>query len=234
MGNQAQIRSAAGDFLVQTSAGYFMYTNVYLFAFPSVAGGNDTILVYDGDAGQRGKPAWTVWKGLNVGAFIPWGGPGDNSFLYYGDSVLSQASFIGGHPTAGQLASGALTAITYNVVTGRDGGGAPDRKKRLDRVYFDVESNAATFDVTVTSDQAQSATVLAVAAQGVTGGTWGQNWGSMIWGSASGLLYQSLQVPFAKTVVGYNFTISISESSTGASYEAVGLSYRAVMEGFRP
>lgn len=234
MANQSQIRSAAGDFLVQTSAGYFMYTNVYLFAFPSVAGGNDTILVYDGDAAQRGKPAWTIWKGLNVGAFIPWGGPGDNSFLYYGDSVLSQASFIGGHPTADQLANGSLTAISYTATTGRDVAGASDRKKRLDRVYLDVESNAATFEVTVTSDQQQSSTVLAIAAQGVQGGVWGQNWGTMIWGSASGVLYQSLQVPFAKTIVGYNFTIQIYESSTGASYEVVALSYRAVMEGYRP
>lgn len=235
MGNQAQIRSAAGDFLVQTLAGFFVYTNVYLFAFPAASGPNDTILIYDGDAAQRGKPAWTIWKGLNVGAFMPFGGgPGDNPFLYYGDSVLSQVSFIGGHPTADQLANGTLNAIPYTAQTGRNVAGASDRKKRLDRVYLDVESNAATFDVTVTSDQQQSSTVLGIATQGVQGGLWGQNWGAMVWGNASGILYQSLQIAFAKSVVGYNFTIQIFESGTASSYEVVALSYRCVMEGYRP
>lgn len=236
--SQSVMRSFAGDVIVQTLGGYEVYTNVYLCAVDGTGSGTaDTILMFDGDASQlRGKPAWSVLNGTwKVGSFIGWEGPGDVHQLFVGDAVASQVWQLGGHPTADVAANNStLSPIPVVATTGRNVGTDPDLLKRLDRAYLDVESNAAAFFVNVTSDQENSATVLAAASTGATGGNWGQNWGAMIWGSSSGQLYQSLQLAFAKSVVGYNFTVQINESGTASAYELVALSYRAIEEAYRP
>jgi hypothetical protein len=236
--SQAVIRSFAGDIMVQTIGAFEVYTNVFLLAVDGTGGGvADTILMFDADASQlRGKPAWTKLTGtFRVGAFIGWDIGNDIHALYIGDSSVNQVWQFGGHPTADVGANNVTqAAIPMVLQTGRSTGDNPDLIKRLNRAYMDVESNAAAFIVTCASDQNQSSTLGVAAAVGGTGGLWGQNWGAMIWGSSSGQIYQSLEIAYAYSVVGYNFTFTISESSTSSAYEIVGLSYRAISEGYRP
>lgn len=215
-GVQSVVRAVAGDFLVLAPNGATAYTGLYMLAVDTGSGTADTILVYDADASANlGKPAWTRFTGYPVGSFIPWGRSGDKKFLYIGDALGGKVTQFGGNPTSDQG-----LAITTKLLTGRYDFGTPDAVKKLDRIYAEVESNAATFVVTVTSETAQSPASNFDTTTGIAGSIVGTAVvGTAIVGSDSGTSYQSIEGSIDPQLAGKNFQFSIQESSTTSTWE---------------
>lgn len=223
-GNQSLMRSVAGDFLVQTAGGYQSYTGVYLCAVDSGDGAADEICVYDDDATQfAGKPAWTKWAGLTVGALVPWGGPGDLKLLYIGSGLAGSAALLGGSPTADV----GTTPIDVVVQTGRDTGGNDETIKNVGQLYLNVESTSATFVIEVVTDQlSTSATTQVVdAVTGIPAVVGTAVVGIAQVGPLISTQYQSSSAPIEPSLRGRNFQFQISESSATSAYEIVELAY---------
>ena len=223
-GNQNLIQAVAGDFLVSALVGQQSYTNVALFAVDIGTGVADTVLAYDDDySAIVGDYAWTKWNGFTVGAWIPWGGPGDQKLLYFGDAQTGQVYEYGSNATADVRAS-QTNPINVAVATGRQDCGTPDLMKELHAIYLELEANAATFVLTATSDVGVSPAQNQPTTSGAVGGRLGSvhlNVDAFLGGS-SGTSYQALRARINPSLRGRNYTLSVTESSTSSFYELVG------------
>lgn len=228
-GNQAVMRAACGDFIVQSSAGVTLYNDVYLCAIDGGAGIANTILMYDNAASSIfGVPMWTIFTGLNIGCFIPWHGPGDMNLLYYGDAVNPQVNLIGQNAT-----NDSGTSIPVVISTVQDDMGTPDQIKALDRVFLELTSGNATFNIGVSAEGLYTSAQTSATIANATGGIWGTGlWGTMLWGASSGTRYQAPVAAFTTALRGRNFTYTISENSTTSAYELVGLTAHVIQEPY--
>jgi hypothetical protein len=244
-GSQSAIRACAGDFLVMGPNGPIVYDNCYLCALDiNNDGVAEVICIYDASASAKlGGPAWTVWTNLNIGCLIPWGGPGDQNLLYFGDARKGQVNQIG------QIAANdSGVAIPVAVTLLQDDAGTPDRIKRIDRVFLELQSNAAIFTVLADAqgslfapppgsqppflpDNAQTAQVTAALAN-PSGALFGTGiFGQAIFGSGQATRYQSARGDFNGAYPGgRNVTFTITEESLTSLYELVGLTYHAIVE----
>jgi hypothetical protein len=225
--SQAVIRAVAGDFLVQTAGGPQSYSGLYLCAIDTGSAVADTIAVYDDDASQFfGKPAWSKWTGLTVGAFIPWGGPGDQKLLYIGSATgVASVTLLGGSATA----DGSST-IQVVVRTGRDNAGIDETKKHCSYVYLSAETNQTVFSISIASDIGANTfgTSSETAPPGGTGvATVDTSYvgdGSVV-GPVAETSYQTVGAASEPTVDGNNFQFTITEQSATSAYELIALAY---------
>lgn len=240
LGNQSLMRATAGNFGVAALVGGNTYQNVAMFAVDVGNGVADTVLVYDDDASNKiGDYAWSMWNGFSVGAWIPWQGAGDRKLLYFGDAAAGQIYEYGVNATADvRMVSGTptSTAISWSATTGALDCGTPDLQKLLHHIYLQLWSNAANFTIQAQSDiAAQSAGLNA--GQGVTSG-WvlgtSQLGINTFLTAASGQIYQDARATINPSVRGHNFTITITEASTTASYEIVGTTLDMIEEAYLP
>jgi hypothetical protein len=244
-GTQSIISAVAGDFLVQGPLGPIVYNDVYLCAVDMNQDGQaETILMFDNYASQMlGQPAWTIFTGLNIGCFIPWGGSGDQRILYYGDG---QSDHV--HQFGQNAMNDTGGPITVKIQTLQDDAGTPDQNKQLDRVFLELEATAATFQITAimqslawapqvagpaVPDQTISTEVIA-AAPVQTGAVFGTAiFGQSLFGGVPITKYQSAVGNFnGKYAKGRNVTFVITESSAETCYEIVGLTWHCQEEAY--
>jgi hypothetical protein len=238
---QQNFQGVFGTFVVAGPFGPVVLNDVYLCAIDIGSGVCDTIVVYDDYATSKagdGVPRWTIWTGLPIGAFIPWTGQGDLPSLYMGAAGGGYVSLLGGNPTNDNG-----VAIPTILQTLRDDAGSPDRIKKLDRIFLESESNAATF--TIQADAAGAAwapapTDASATTEALTSsGTVGSMFGTAIFGSSTfssdslGTRYQSAVGNFNGVYIrGKNITFTIMESSTTSAYEIIGFTWHAIEEPF--
>lgn len=230
LSSQAIMRGIAGDFIVTTlGASPVLYTNVYMCCADYNADGQpDSVLMFDLDASEKaGRPMWTILEGVVVGAFVPYTAKqGDTPLLYMGDYTNPTMRLFGGNATADSILAAGDTPISARVQVGRYDFGTPDQIKRLDRVFFRMHSNAATFTVEVSTDvddQSQQANPI-----GQLGGTAIVGTaivGTAVIGNFDGTAYQAPPIDFKQNVKGLNFLFDISESSITSAWslESLGL-----------
>jgi hypothetical protein len=249
-GDQSCMRAVAGDFLVQSADGWRAYNNVYIVACET--GGKTTVLLYDElKSYASGKPAWTVWTGLEVGALIPWNGPTDQKSLYfsqpggvyllggdsYADVWYTDASGVWGRSLWGTgYWGGAMdrAAIPVALRTGRSDNGTPNQTKHLDRIFVDAETNTTVFNVAVVSDSGASPMTPVPTPALTPAGIWGRSfWGTGCWGVSAAGAYVGLEAPIMPNVDGNNFYLDVAESSSTSAYEVVALGFHAVEEAIR-
>lgn len=219
-GNQNVVRTTAGSFLVQGVQGNTAFNDVFLCALDDGSGSARTIVVYDEYASaQLGMPAWTIWTGLTIGAFIPWMGPGDLSLLYFADSTSSQVSQLGKNPSNDNG-----NAINVAVTTIRDDTGTPDQQKTARRIYLECESGKALFNVNVTSDKGLTSTQSTSVTAPNAGGVFGTAiFGTDVFGAKVQTVYQTPVSAVEPELRGGNFTYQLLESSTDSVYELLSL-----------
>ena len=233
VGSQAGIQAFAGDFIVQTVDGYTLYSGFYLCAIDlNGTGVADTILAYDLDASAlMGKPMWTVWTGLSIGAFIPWNGFGDLRYLYIGSATDGTVRLMGGDPTGDDNTFGPPSPIACEAQLGRYAFDTPDQYKRLDRAYLEAESTAATFEVAVRTDvSASTQPTMTTGEPGLLAGEAVIAAENIFAGDAGASTYQSPIVDFEGWVKGLNFSFDITESSNSSAWSLIALAVHLVEE----
>ncbi len=238
VGNPAVFRAVAGSFAIVGLGGTpVLLTNAYICAVDIGNGVADTLLVYDDDASQLyGKPAWTIWTQYTTGCFIPWGNSGDFKRLYVGDgTVASGVVQFGGQATSdfGIAAPSTPIAIQTELTTGRWDFGTPNAKKRVDRIYAEIEANQAQFQCYTYSDiQNIVPSNLPTYFNTVTGpGGGAAIVGTLVLGGAgeppigpaASTLYQSILGDVHHVLPGHNIQFDIFENSATSSWSFQGL-----------
>lgn len=247
-GNPKLMRAASGDFTIKTllnnvyaapggGSDTTVFSNVALFACDAGNGRADAILAYDDDASTFiGNYAWSVWNGLTVEAFIPFGNgektsqiATDPPTLFWIPNLQSNIAVYqyGAHATLDAFNGGLPLGISWFAQTAWDSLGTASLIKEAHRLLLDAESNpGAKFVCSVTASgpvngQAQTVyppqIVVFPTAVGVDGNE----------------LNQTLVARVNPFLKGFKFLFAFSEPGNNVGFELAGVLVDSIEQAFQ-